>query len=82
MTADVREQVVDIVATIVGVDPAQVDENSSSSSLAGWDSLRHMKLVLAVEEAFRIRFTDDEIVSITDVRSIIRLLARKSGVTS
>lgn len=75
-----NDKVCGIVATIMGVPAGGVTEDSSPASLQHWDSLRHMKLILAVEEAFGLQLTDDEIVSITDVRSIVTLLGRKGGV--
>ncbi len=76
----VADQVCGIVAGIMGVHPADVSETASPDSLRSWDSLRHMKLILAVEETFGVRLTDEEIVSITDVRSIVALVERKRGV--
>lgn len=66
-----------IVAQIMGVPPDRVTEASSPDTIEKWDSLQHMKLILAVEEAFGVQFSDQEIVSIKDVRSINALLTRK-----
>ncbi|OFW06428.1 MAG: hypothetical protein A3I61_19950 [Acidobacteria bacterium RIFCSPLOWO2_02_FULL_68_18] len=73
------DQVRGIVAAIMGVGPAEVAEDASPETLAAWDSLRHMKLILAVEEAFGLRLTDSEIVSITDLQSLVTLVRRKRG---
>ena len=79
---NVNETVYGIVAKIMGVPAGAVTEDSSAASLQSWDSLRHMKLILAIEEAFGLQLTDEEIVSISDVRGILALLARKDGVNS
>jgi acyl carrier protein len=78
----VHEKIYGIVATIIGVPRDSVTEDSSPDSLRGWDSLRHMKLILAVEEMFDVQLTDEEIVSITDVRSIVALVGQKGSVGS
>lgn len=74
-----NNKVCGIVAKIMGVPAETVTEDSSPDSLPRWDSLRHMKLVLAIEEAFGMQFTDEEIVSIKDVRSIVALLGQRDG---
>jgi len=52
---------------------------SSPDTVHQWDSLKHMQLVLAIEEAFNLQFTDDEIVSIKSLQNVIALLENKSG---
>lgn len=74
-----NNKVCGVVAMIMGVPVETVTEDSSPNSLPRWDSLRHMKLVLAIEEAFGMQFTDEEIVSIKDVRSIVALLGQRDG---
>ena len=38
----------------------QINEESSSDTIELWDSLKHMNLVFALEEEFKIEFTDNE----------------------
>lgn len=66
-----REKVFEVVARIMGVPVETVNEDSSPMTLGKWDSLRHMKLILAVEEYFSVQFTDDDIVAIKDVRGLL-----------
>lgn len=70
-------KVYEIVAKVMGVPPESVTERSSPAFIKRWDSLRHMRLVLAIEETFGIQFTEDEIVSIKNVGDVIRFLAPK-----
>lgn len=42
----------------------QIKDDSSPDTIGSWDSLKHMNLVVALEEVFEIEFTDDEIVEI------------------
>lgn len=55
------------------------EDASSPDTVNQWDSLKHMQIVLAIEEAFDLQLTDDEIVSIRSLQSIIALLEKKSG---
>jgi acyl carrier protein len=68
---DTRGRVVHIVSQIMGVPETSLDDRSSPDVIEAWDSLKHMNLVLALEEAFGIRFTDDEIMSMSSVAAIV-----------
>ncbi|MBK9446919.1 MAG: acyl carrier protein [Betaproteobacteria bacterium] len=73
-----QTKVYEIVARIMGVALADVSEDSSPLTLPKWDSLRHMKLILSLEETLNIQFSDADISMMKDVRSILeRVSARK-----
>ncbi len=74
-----NNKVLKLVAQIMGIPLERVTAESSPDSIEQWDSLKHMHLVLAIEEAFGIQLTDEEIVAIKDVRSIISLIEQRIG---
>jgi acyl carrier protein len=41
-----------------------------------WDSLKHIELVFALEDALGVRFEADEVGELTDVASIVELAER------
>ena len=55
----------------------QLNDDSSPETIANWDSLKHMNLILALEEKFAVAFSDDEIVSMLSVKSIVEILSKK-----
>jgi len=67
----VREEVIKVVSNILNVPIEEVNEDSSPQTLAQWDSLQHMNLILALEEKFGIRFREDQIVDMLNVQLII-----------
>lgn len=44
-----------------------------------WDSVAHVKIVLAVEEEFGIQFATSDISRITSVAALLSLIERHSG---
>jgi len=50
-------------------------------SVDAWDSLKHMELVVSLEQSFEIQLSFDEIVTMQSVSEIKRVL-RERGVTS
>jgi acyl carrier protein len=55
----------------------EVTLESSNLSLEKWDSLRHLKLIAALGEAFEIEIDDEEMEGCLEVRGIVRLLDGK-----
>ena len=53
---------------------ASISENSSGDDIVKWDSLKHMDLMMTLEEEFEIQFTDEEIVELSDVKSILEAI--------
>ncbi len=68
------ERVATVVASVMKVPVETVVPETTSETLEGWDSLRHMRLVLSLEEEFGVEFTDEEIVELTSIASILKVL--------
>ena len=55
------KKIKELMATVFEIDEYLIDENSSTQTIDHWDSLRHMNLIVALEEEFNVRFEDEEI---------------------
>jgi len=72
-----KERLFRTVSQVFGVPLAQISEHSSPETIASWDSLKHMNLVLALEEEFGVRFSDEEIMSMVSVELLLNALQRR-----
>jgi acyl carrier protein len=59
-----------VMAAMLGVDVATITPESSMDNIANWDSLRHMNLVLALEEEFGVTIPDEDAGNITSYKLI------------
>jgi acyl carrier protein len=73
--ADLRQ----LMADVFGVDIAEITEEASIDTIEAWDSVRHLNLVLALEERFGMSFTEQETVEILNYE-LIRVILRDHGV--
>jgi len=71
----------EIIATVLSVDISKIDEGASSETIENWDSLRHMKLMIALEDEFSLEFDDDEIMRMFDYKAVLEVLLKKSNLT-
>ncbi len=70
---DLSTRVRGIMAAILRVPAADIGEDASPATIPGWDSLQHMKLVLALEEEFAVAYSEDQIIQMLGFPSIVRI---------
>ena len=51
-----------------------VDETTSQNTSEKWDSLRHLNIVVALEEAFDVSFEPEDIAEMKSIKNIERVL--------
>jgi acyl carrier protein len=49
----------------------------TADDVAGWDSFAHIRLMLAVEQAFNVSFTAGQMASLRNVGDLAALIASK-----
>lgn len=59
-----------VMAALLSVEVAAIGPDASMDSIACWDSLRHMNLVLALEDEFKVSIPDDDAGNITSYKLI------------
>lgn len=72
-----KDTVIKIVSQILNVPVKRIDEDSSPDTVESWDSLKHMNLILALEEKLSIAFSDDEVVEMQSVRRILETVEKR-----
>lgn len=63
-----------VMATLLTVDVNAIDSEASMDTIPTWDSLRHMNLVLALEEEFKVSIPDEDAGNITSYKLIKMVL--------
>jgi acyl carrier protein len=56
----------------------ELDLESNKENLKQWDSLKHLHLILELEEQLNVRFNIEEIERMTNVERIISILKQKN----
>ena len=59
-----------VVSDILEVDIDDINENSSPDNIEKWDSLSHIKLVMAIEVEFNVKLTPDDMMDMLSVKLI------------
>lgn len=71
---DIRLQA--LTAETLGVDPDELDDHASPETLAAWTSFNHLMLMAAVEEAFGITLSMEDMSGVHNYGELRALVAR------
>ncbi|MBS0593597.1 MAG: acyl carrier protein [Proteobacteria bacterium] len=66
-----------VMASMLKVPREQLARDTSRSGTEAWDSLRHMHLMLALEEEFGIEFSDGELADLATAGELLDAIAAK-----
>ena len=75
------DKLVSTIAEVLEISPDLVQETTSMENCPEWSSLRHFSVILAVEDAFDVHFSSDDIPSLTQVGLLRAELARLGAST-
>jgi acyl carrier protein len=72
----VRETLIDVL----DLDDLEITTATTAEDIEEWDSLSHVRLIVAIERRFGIRFQNSEIGSLMNVGDLVRLIeARRAA---
>jgi len=71
------QTVIKNAADIFKVDHKDLNEDSSSRTFPGWDSLNHLALISRLEQVFNIKFSTSDIMTMTSINSIQKVINKK-----
>lgn len=77
MTA--RAQATRLLAEALMLEAQDVGDDTALGHTAQWDSMAHLRLVLALEAQLGRTLSPEDVVAIADFASVVDLLARSAG---
>lgn len=76
--SEIREKLTGVFRSVFDDPALTVRDETRASDVAGWDSLTHVQLIVAVEKAFGVRFTTKAVQGLACVGDLVALIARRS----
>lgn len=71
-------QLAKIFEDVFDEDSIKVTPELSAKDVDGWDSLTHIRLILTVEKAFKIKFSTSEIGKLENVGDLVALIKARA----
>ena len=75
----VFERVIDVIASVLRVPPATLNDQSSPDDVPSWDSMKQLQVLLAVEEEFAVQFPADAADTLQTVGSIVAAVVERTS---
>ena len=69
----------DLIAKVFGLDPAEVNDESSPDTIEDWDSLGHLGLLTEITEVYHLELSTDDALEIVDVASLKAILSSRGA---
>jgi acyl carrier protein len=71
---EIKQKIINVMSVVFEVDESAISEDSSADTIENWDSLRHLNLILALEEEFGVTIPDEEVGTMVNYRIISNVI--------
>jgi acyl carrier protein len=75
----VSDELKKVILNVLKLEDWEIADTTLAAEVPGWDSLSHINVVSAVERHFGVRFKNVEVIKLTNVGDLQRLVDSKSG---
>ena len=69
-----EDRIKKVMRDVFNIDIASIGSESSPDNIENWDSLKHMNLIVALEEEFDAEIPDDQAEAITTVKQAVAFI--------
>lgn len=76
--AQIYERLTRVFQDVFDDDSISVTPELSAKDVDGWDSVTHIRLMLTVEKAFRIKFSTSEISNLENMGDLVTLIKART----
>lgn len=66
-----------LIADLLNESPDSIDSESSPKTVQSWDSLKHLEIVMAIENAYSVQFGFSDVSGLGSVGGIRKALESK-----
>lgn len=78
---ELNKKIEQLLAESLQVPADRIADDLTMEDVETWDSLRHMELIVAIEQGFGVELSFDEIVTMRSVGEIKRVVREKCAVS-
>ena len=73
----ISEELKRVILGALKLDDWEITDSTLAAEVLGWDSLSHINVLLAVEKHFGVRFRNADVLRLTNVGDLQRLVDSK-----
>lgn len=76
MNTDIKQDLREVMSVILGIAPDDISEQTELGKCDAWDSIRHVTLVLAVEERFGLAVSEADFPKLNSFPKLLEAVER------
>lgn len=73
----IEQRLADVIRRVINNSDLVIDEDTQAFNVPGWDSLKHVEILLAVQDEYKIRIKPVEALKLKKVGDLQRLISAK-----
>ncbi len=74
---DTKEKLQEVFRDVFDDEEIVLEDDTTGDDIDAWDSLTHVQLIVAVEKAFKLKFSTVEVMKLKNVGEFIALIDKK-----
>ena len=75
---EIYERLTKIFEDVFDEDAIKITPELTAKDVDGWDSLTHIRLILTIEKAFKIKFSTSEIGKLENVGDLVAIIKARA----
>lgn len=79
MSDDLTTKLERVFRAVFNAPDLRLRPEMTAADVRGWDSLKHVELIMSVEAEFKVRFKTAEVASMANVGALLEKLRSKLG---
>lgn len=77
--ASIKQEITEIFEEVMDLEDVTLKDDTTANDIEEWDSLSHIRLIIAIERSFGIKFSNAEIESLKKFGDLVALVGRKKA---
>ena len=69
-----------LISEVMRIPTEEISDSFSMNDSDAWDSLKHMELIVSIENKFNVDLSADDIVEMIDIKRIKKILNKKGAI--
>ena len=66
-----KEKIIDIISDVLKIKKSNISLKTTMNKVEHWDSLKQMQIIIAIEDEFNIKFSEDNLSEANSVKKLI-----------
>lgn len=76
---EIDEKLKKVMSVILGVPPSAISPSTNVDNTRSWDSLHTMRMIVALEEEFKISIGDADLMEFTSYPAVKKIVEKSLG---